>query len=80
MAEIERMIEQALPGAHVEVIDETGSGDHLRATVRARQFGGLSRIQQHRLVKNAVQSRFDDRSIHALSIRTEVAEPSEPGG
>jgi len=71
------MIAEALPGAEVEVVDETGGGDHLRASVRAPQFEGLSRIQQHRLVKNAVQARFDDGSIHALSIQTEPAEASE---
>ncbi len=80
LSEVKAMIEQALPGAEVEVLDETGTGDHLRAVVRAPQFAGLSRIEQHRLVKNSVQSRFEDGSIHALSIRTEAAEPSEPGG
>jgi stress-induced morphogen len=70
LAEIRAMIEAALPGAEVEVVDETGAGDHLRATVRAPQFEGLSRIDQHRLVKAAVKARFDDGQIHALSIRT----------
>jgi stress-induced morphogen len=68
--EIRNMIERALPGASVEVIDETGSGDHLRAEVIAPQFEGLSRIDQHRLVKSAVQARMDDGSIHALSLKT----------
>jgi stress-induced morphogen len=76
LAEIERMIAEALPGAEVEVLDETGGGDHLRASVRAPQFAGLSRIEQHRLVKNAVQPRFDDGSIHALSVSTEPSDPS----
>jgi len=67
------MIEAALPGAEVAVEDEDGSGQHLRATVKASQFEDLSRIDQHRLVKAAVKSRFDDGTIHALSIRTEVA-------
>jgi stress-induced morphogen len=67
LAEIEAMIEQALPGSEVEVVDE-GSGDHLRAIVAAPQFEGLSRIDQHKLVKRAVQPRFDDGTIHALSI------------
>ena len=75
LAEIERMIETALPGAEVEVVDETGSGDHLRATVRAPQFAGKSRIDQHRLVRAAVQPRMDDGSIHALSIKTGVLDP-----
>jgi len=65
------MIEAALPGAEVEVVDE-GGGDHLRAIVAATQFEGLSRIDQHRLVKNAVRERFEDGSIHALSLKTSV--------
>jgi stress-induced morphogen len=69
--EIKRMIELALPGAEVEVIDEAG-GDHLRAVVTAPQFEGVSRIDQHRLVRAAVKERFDDGSIHALSIQTSV--------
>lgn len=66
------MIEVALPGAEVEVVDETGAGDHLRATVAAPQFEGLSRIDQHRLVKAAVKERFEDGAIHALSVKTRV--------
>jgi stress-induced morphogen len=69
LAELKGMIEAALPGAAVEVSDETGNGDHLRAQVSAAQ---LSRIDQHRLVKAAVRSRFDDGTIHALSVKTEI--------
>jgi stress-induced morphogen len=72
LAELERMIADALPGAAVEVIDE-GGGDHLRAVVAAPQFEGLARIDQHRLVRNAVRERFEDGSIHALSIQTSVS-------
>ena len=72
LAELKGMIEAALPGAEVEVMDETGNGDHLLATVEAPQFEGLSRIDQHRLVKAAVKARFDDGTIHALSVKTQV--------
>jgi stress-induced morphogen len=72
LVEIEAMIAAALPGATVEVVDETGAGDHLRATVAATQFAGLSRLDQHRLVKAAVKERFEDGQIHALSIKTQV--------
>ena len=68
LEEVKQMIEEALPGAEVEVIDETGTGDHLRATVRAPQFAGQSRVDQHRMVRAAVQPRMEDGSIHALSI------------
>jgi stress-induced morphogen len=73
LAELQSMIETALPGASVEVIDEDGSGQHLRAEVKAPQFEGLSRIDQHRLVKAAVKPRFDDGTVHALSVKTQPA-------
>jgi stress-induced morphogen len=73
LAELKVMIEAALPGAAVKVFDEDGGGQHLRAEVTATQFAGLTRIDQHRLVKAAVKPRFDDGAIHALSVKTEVA-------
>jgi stress-induced morphogen len=71
--ELKTMIEAALPGASVAVFDEDGGGQHLRAEVKASQFAGLSRIDQHRLVKAAVKPRFDDGTVHALSVKTEPA-------
>lgn len=64
------MIEAALPGAVVEVVDQTGTADHLGATVSAPQFQGKSVIDQHRMVRAAVRERMDDGAIHALSIST----------
>jgi len=69
LRELEEMIRAALPGAEVEVRDE-GGGDHLRAVVSSVEFEGVSRIDQHRMVRAAVHARFDDGSIHALSIET----------
>ncbi|MGA7396943.1 MAG: BolA/IbaG family iron-sulfur metabolism protein [Solirubrobacterales bacterium] len=69
LMELKEMIETALPGSTAAVLDETGTGDHLRAEVKAPQFEGLTRINQHRLVKAAVRSRFDDGTIHALTIQ-----------
>lgn len=71
LEEIRSLIATALPGAEVEVVDE-GGGDHLRAIVAAPQFAGRSRIDQHRMVKAAVQHRMDDGSIHALSVTAKV--------
>jgi stress-induced morphogen len=73
LSELKSMIEAALPGAAVVVTDEDGSGQHLHAEVRAPQFEGLSRIDQHRMVKAAVKPRFDDGTVHALSVKTETA-------
>jgi stress-induced morphogen len=69
--DVKQLIESALPGSTVEVIDE-GGGDHLRVNVTAAQFEGLGRIEQHRLVKNAVRERSDTGELHSLSIKTSV--------
>jgi len=69
LADVKRLIEAALPGAEATVTDDHG-GDHLLAVVSAPQFEGLSRIDQHRLIRNAVQERMDDGSIHALTLKT----------
>lgn len=75
LAELTEMIERALPGADVRVVDQ-GGGDHLFAEVVAAQFAGLSRLEQHRLVYAAVQPRLDDGSVHALALKTRPAEGS----
>ena len=69
--DVKVLIEAALPGSSVQVIDE-GGGDHLRVNVSASQFEGLSLIEQHRLVKNAVRERSDTGELHSLTIKTSV--------
>ena len=71
--ELTQLIETALPGAAVQIVDQ-GGGDHLAASIVAPQFAGKSLIQQHRMVYAAVQDRFDDGSIHALALKTRAPE------
>jgi stress-induced morphogen len=71
--DVKTLIETALPGSTVDVIDE-GGGNHLRAEVTSSQFEGMSRIDQHRLVKNAVRERSDTGELHSLTIKTAVPE------
>ena len=58
LSELESMIVAALPGASAQIVDQ-GGGDHLAASVVAPQFAGLTRLEQHKLVYAAVQSRAD---------------------
>jgi stress-induced morphogen len=69
--DIKRRIEAAIPGAHAEVEDYTGGGDHFRATVTAAAFEGRSRIEQHRLVYEVFGGEIGG-AIHALSLRTQT--------
>ena len=67
--DLKRRIETAIPDAEADVTDLTGGGDHFRATVVAAEFGGLSRIEQHRRVY-AVFGAEIGGPIHALSLET----------
>jgi len=67
--ELKARIEAAIPGAHAEVEDTTGGGDHFRATVAADAFAGLSRIEQHRRVYEVFGNEIGG-AIHALALKT----------
>ena len=70
---IKERIEAAIPGAHAEVEDYKGTGDHFRATVTAAAFAGRSRIEQHRLVYEVFEDEIGG-AIHALSLKTQTPE------
>ena len=67
--EIQSLIQEAIPESHVEVIDLAGDGDHYEVRVQAPIFSGKSRIQQHRLVYDALGQRMGG-VLHALAIKT----------
>ena len=70
-AEIEGMIKAALPQAEVEIRDLAGDGDHYAAHVISPQFAGKSRVQQHRMVYDALGGKMGD-TLHALQLTTGV--------
>ncbi len=72
LSELKAMIERALPGAEVEIVDE-GGGDHLRAIVSAPQFEGISadRPAPARRERPS-RSASTTAQIHALSISTSL--------
>ena len=65
------LLEQAFPGAaKLEIIDRTGGGDHFHVIVQTDRFDGLSLIDQHRLVNDALAAPLADGTIHELRITT----------
>jgi len=74
----QRLSERLQPTA-LEVLDESaahaghagaspsGRGSHIRVRVASPSFTGLSRVQRHRLVYDALQD-FIDQGLHALAI------------
>lgn len=70
-AEIEALIKAALPDAEVRIDDLAGDGDHYRAHVTSPAFAGKSRVQQHKLVYEALGGRMGGE-LHALQLVTAV--------
>ena len=64
------LLEQAFPDAEVSIEDRTGSGDHFQVFVTSPSFDGLSLINQHRLIYDALGDPLRDGTIHELRIRT----------
>lgn len=69
--EIERFIKEAIPDADVQINDLRGDGDHYAAYVSSAAFKGMSRVQQHQMVYNALQGRMGNE-LHALALQTAV--------
>jgi stress-induced morphogen len=76
LAEVKRLIEDALPGSRVSVTDLTGGGDHLAVVVTASQFAGRGLIDQHKMIHTALRHKMAPISgeIHALQIKTIASE------
>ena len=68
-AELEALIKAALPDAEVEIRDLAGDGDHYAAHVVSGAFAGKSRVQQHKLVYEALGGRIGGE-LHALQLTT----------
>ena len=69
--EIERLIKTSLPDATVSIRDLAGDGDHYAATVTSETFRGKSRVQQHKMIYDALGGRMGG-ALHALALTTTV--------
>ena len=69
--DIERIIQDSLPDAKIEITDLAGDGDHYAATVVSSAFKGKSRVQQHQIVYAALKNEMGG-ALHALALTTSV--------
>ena len=71
--DIEALIKSALPDARVTIRDLAGDGDHYAAEVVSETFRGKSRVQQHKLVYDALKGQMGG-ALHALALQTGLPE------
>ena len=68
---LEALLRTSFPDAsELAVEDRTGGGDHFQVTIASGRFDGLSLVDQHRLVYEALEAPLADGSIHELRIKT----------
>ncbi|MFP4098023.1 MAG: BolA/IbaG family iron-sulfur metabolism protein [Alphaproteobacteria bacterium] len=66
---LEDLIRNKFPDAQIVIEDLRGDGDHYSAHVISRAFEGKSRVQQHRMVYEALDGVMGG-ALHALALQT----------
>jgi stress-induced morphogen len=66
---VKNIIKQGLPDAFVEVMDMTGTADHLDIVIVSDMFKGKMLIQQHQMVMDLLKESLKT-DIHAVQLKT----------
>ena len=69
--QIENFIKDSIPNAKVMIEDLRGDGDHYSAVVISKSFEGKSRIEQHKMVYDALKGKMGNE-LHALMLKTKT--------
>lgn len=69
--EIKNLIHKSMPNADIEIQDLAGDGEHYKAIVTDNSFRGLSRVQQHKKVYDALEGKAGT-ILHALALTTKT--------
>ena len=67
--EIKRLIKESIPDAEISINDLAGDENHYAATIISKEFSGISKIEQHKLVYKALKGKMGNE-LHALAIKT----------
>lgn len=76
---VKNLIKAQLTDAYIEVVDMTGTRDHLDLLIVSDQFKGKMLIQQHQLVMNLLSDSLK-KEIHAVQLKTMSFEDAEKRG
>ena len=67
--DIESLIKKKIPDAKIVIKDLVGDNNHFSAEISSKEFNGKSRIEQHKMVYNALSEELKE-DLHAISIKT----------
>ena len=67
--EIEKLILETIPDAHIEIKDLMGDNNHYSAIIKSEIFKGMNKVEQHKLVYKSLKGKMGNE-LHSLSITT----------
>jgi stress-induced morphogen len=65
------LLKEAFSDAEITIQDLAGDGDHYSVIVKSSQFKDKTRVQQHKMVYDALKGAMA-AELHALAIKTEI--------
>ncbi|BAZ45939.1 BolA family protein [Chondrocystis sp. NIES-4102] len=65
--QVQTIIKERLANAEVKVI---GDGQHFEAVIVSPDFEGKTKVKQHQMVYEVLQTEMATETIHALSLKT----------
>ena len=68
--EISKLIMLAFPDATLELEDTAGDNNHYSAKIISKNFNGVSKVDQHKMVYKALKGKMGNE-LHALALTTE---------
>ncbi len=71
VSEIKDRLVAVFPDAIIDVGALKNDGRHFYCKISAKEFKGLSKVQQHQLVYEALEN-FMDKDLHALALQTSI--------
>ncbi|MBV44938.1 MAG: BolA family transcriptional regulator [Rhodobiaceae bacterium] len=69
--ELKKILTESFPEANIKIDDLAGDDNHFALTIISSKFKGMSRIDQHKMVYDALGSKMGNE-LHALSIKTQI--------
>ena len=67
--ELENLIKESIIDSKVTIDDLKGDGDHYSATIISKSFEGKTRVEQHKMVYDALKGKMG-KELHALMLKT----------
>ena len=64
-----KLIKKKIPDAEFDVKDLKGDDNHFHAIIKSKIFNGLSKVEQHKLVYQALGNHMGT-TLHALMLTT----------